>query len=151
MYFLFKKPYLYILIFIVLLYSVLLYFLSDFDTTFRTALLYSETVNWYKLGFSIFLSLVIAVLIGVNSCYLYRNYLLKKSCKDESTLVGAGVIGGIAVGICPLCVGGLFPIVLSLFGISFSFGSLPFQGLEVQVLVILLLGYGFIKLKGGLR
>jgi len=148
MYFLFKKPYLYILIFVILLYSILLYFLSDFDNTFRAALLYSDTVNGYKLGLSILLSLIIAILIGINSCYLYRNHLLRKSCSEESTLIGAGVVGGIAVGICPLCVGGLFPIILSLFGISFSFGSLPFQGLEVQVLVILLLGYGLIKLRG---
>ena len=147
MYFLFKRPYPAIFIFVVLLYSILLYFLSDFDTTFRTALLYSETVNWYKLGFSTFLSLVIAILIGVNACYLYRNHLMRKNCNDESTLVGIGVAGGVAVGICPLCVGGLFPIILSLLGISFSFGSLPFQGLEVQVLVIILLGYGLIKLK----
>lgn len=147
MWFGFKKPYSYIFIFVVLLYSIMLYYLSDFDTTFRTALLYSDTVNWYKLGFSILLSLIIAILIAVNSCYLYRNYKIRKDCKDESKLVGVGVVGGIAVGICPLCVGGLFPIVLGLLGVSFSFGSLPFQGMEVQGLIILLLGYGFIKLK----
>lgn len=147
MWFGFRKPYLQIFIFIVLLYSILLYFFSDFDTTLRTALLYSDTVNWYKLGFSIFLSLVIAVLIGINSCYIYRNYRLKKDCSEESTIVGAGVLGGAALGICPLCVGGLFPIVLGFFGISFSFGSLPFQGIEVQILVILLLGYGLVKLR----
>ncbi len=147
MWFISKKPYLGIFIFVVLLYSILLYFLSDFDTTFRTALLYAETVNWYKLGFSIFLSLLIAILIGINSCYLYRNYKLKKECGDESKLVGAGMVGGVAVGICPLCVGGLFPIVLGLFSVSFSFGSLPFQGVEIQLLVIALLGYGLYRLK----
>ena len=148
MWFGFKKPYPIIFIFVVLLYSISLYLLSDFDTTFKAALLYSDTVNWYKLGFSIFLSLVIATMIGVNSCYLYRNYRLKKEYGDETKLVGVGVIGGVAVGICPLCVGGLFSIILGLLGISFSFGSLPFRGIEIQLLVIALLGYGFYRLIG---
>jgi len=42
-------------------------------------------------------------------------------------------------GVCPLCVTGLFPIIFGLFGLSFSLASLPFKGLEVQVVAIVLL------------
>ena len=148
MWFGFKRPYLYIFIGVFLAYSMLLYFISDFGITLSIAFQYAETVNWYKIIFSILFSLIIASLISINSCYLYRNYLVRKKCKDGSTLVGAGAIGGMAVGVCPVCVSGILPIVLGALGISFSLGALPFQGLEIQVLIIAVLGFGFYKLKG---
>ena len=43
---------------------------------------------------------------------------------------------------CPLCVTGLIPLILSLFGISFSFAVLPFGGIEIQFLVVIILFIG---------
>ena len=43
---------------------------------------------------------------------------------------------------------GILPIIFGVFGISFSFASLPFQGIEIQFLVLLvLLSSSFIILK----
>ena len=61
-------------------------------------------------------------------------------------LAGAGSVGGLIVGVCPLCVTGLVPLALGLLGIGFSFASLPFQGIEVQVLVVIVLFVSLINL-----
>jgi hypothetical protein len=134
-----KKPYIFLLFGLFFGYLILVFALSDFGTTLQTALLYSETVNWQKLAFSLFLTLVIASLIAINGCYVYKQYKLRNDCKKGSAVASVGVIGGLAVGICPLCVGGILPILIGVFGISFSFGALPFQGIEIQLLVIALL------------
>lgn len=120
-------------------YLALAVLISDFITTFRTALLYAATVSWWKLGLSVFLTLVIASLAALNGTLLYEKYRMRRECRRETGLASAGVIGGLAVGVCPLCVGGLFPLILALFGVSFSFGVLPFSGIEIQIAVIVLL------------
>mgnify|MGYP001610521958 CR=1 FL=1 len=66
----------------------------------------------------------------------YIKYKERKACKEASALTGIGAVGGFIVGVCPLCVTGIFPIILSFLGISFTFASLPFQGIEIQILVI---------------
>jgi hypothetical protein len=131
-----RKPFIYVFLSVLILYSILLFTLSDFGDTLFLAFQYVETVSWSKLIFSIILSLLIGIFISINACYLYREYKLKKDCKKGSVLTGAGVLAGLSVGICPLCVGGLLPLVLGIFGISFSFGILPFQGIEVQLIVL---------------
>jgi hypothetical protein len=135
-----KKPYIYLLLGLFIGYTALVYFLSDFGTTIQTALLYKDTLNWQKLWFSLFLTLIIASLVAMNGVYAFRRYKLRRDCKKGSVLASAGVVGGLAVGVCPLCVGGILPIFLGLFGISFSFGVLPFQGIEIQLAVIAILG-----------
>jgi len=61
-------------------------------------------------------------------------------------LSSAGAIGGLVTGVCPLCVTGLIPLILGFIGVSFSFASLPFQGIEVQVLVVIILLMSLINL-----
>ena len=63
----------------------------------------------------------------------------RKKCKEGKILAGTGSIGGLIAGVCPLCVTGLVPLILGFFGIGFSFASLPFEGIEIQVLVIVVL------------
>ena len=85
------------------------------------------------------MSLLIGFLVAFNSVYVWVLYRERKRCTEASVFAGLGTIGGLATGFCPLCVTGLFPLLLSLFGVSFSFASLPFKGIEVQLLAVILL------------
>lgn len=91
---------------------------------------------YYTVSFTAF-TIVISILFGV----VLTLFLAKIR---EIRLKGAGLgitgifFGALAAG-CPGCVFGLFPIVLSLFGISGTLAILPFNGLEFQALTVLLL------------
>jgi len=95
---------------------------------------------------SLFLTLAIGSLISFNSVLIYIKYKERKKCKKELSLSSAGAIGGLITGVCPLCVTGLIPLILGLVGVSFSLASLPFQGIEVQVLVVIILLTSLINL-----
>lgn len=139
----FKKPYVYLAILIFLIYIILNLFISGFYDTIPLILKYASTVNWWKLAVSLILSLAIGFLIAVNFTYAYIAYRQRKRCLEGTATAGIGTIGGLITGVCPLCVTGLFPLLFGLFGISFSLASLPFQGIEVQIVVLVLLGISY--------
>ena len=134
-----QKPYIYFTIIIFLIYTILNFYISGFNSTFQLILKYASTVNWLEIIISITFSLIIGILIAFNSVLLYIKYQGMRKCKSQTVLAGLGAIGGLATGFCPLCVTGLFPLILGLLGITFSFASLPFNGLEIQLLVIIIL------------
>lgn len=141
-----KKPHIYFVILIFLVYLSLNVILSGFYNTIPLILVYAKTVNWIKLSISIFLTLMTGILIAFNSVLIYVKYKERKKCKKELTLSSAGAIGGLVAGVCPLCVTGVVPLILGLVGISFSFASLPFQGIEIQVLVAAILIVSLVNL-----
>ncbi|MEK6951639.1 MAG: hypothetical protein AABX29_01355 [Nanoarchaeota archaeon] len=135
----FKKPYLYGIVLIFLAYIFINIWLSGFYNTIKLIIIYASTINWLELFISIILTLTIGILVSVNSVYAYIKYKERKKCLKESAVATAGSIGGLIIGVCPLCVTGLFPLIFSFLGIGFSFASLPFKGIEVQILVIIIL------------
>lgn len=141
----FKKPFIYWFFGIFVFYLVLSVLVSGFYNTLPLIIIYAKTVNWLKLGISLILTLVIGFLAALNGILVYIKYKERKKCKGVG-ITGVGTIGGLIVGVCPLCVTGIFPLILSLIGISFSFAFLPFQGIEIQVLVILTLFIGYKKI-----
>ncbi len=141
----FKKPYIYWFFGIFIFYLILDVLISGFYDTIILIIKYASTVDWLKLGISLFLTLVIGFLVSLNGVLIYIKYKERKKCKGVGT-ASAGTIGGLIVGVCPLCVTGLVPLILGLVGISFSFGSLPFQGTEIQILVALILFIGYKQL-----
>ena len=143
----FAKPYINYIIIIFLIYITLNIIFSGFYNSVKLILIYSSTVNWFKLGISILLTLLIGIFVSVNSVLMYMAYRQRKRCKEAGYLSGVGSIGGLAVGVCPLCVTGLFPLILGFLGISFSFGSLPFGGIEIQVFILGILVWGYLLLK----
>ena len=134
----FRRPYLYFFLAILSIYLILNIAISGFYNTIPLIIVYASTVNWLKLGFSLLLTVIIGVLVSLNVVLIYDKYKERKKCDDIRT-ASVGAIGGLIVGVCPLCVSGVFPIILSLIGVSFSFGSLPFQGIEIQAFVLLIL------------
>lgn len=143
---LFKKPYIYFVLTVFILYIILNILISGFYSTIPLIVKYFKTVNWFKLILSLLLTLTIGILIAFNSVLIYMKYKERIKCKNEITLSGIGAVGGLATGICPLCVTGLLPLILGFIGISFSLASLPFEGIEVQFLVALILLISFINL-----
>jgi len=134
-----KKPYIFWLAGIFVFYLVLNVLISGFYNTIPLIIIYFKTVNWLKLGISLILTLVIGFLVSLNGVLIYIKYKERKKCRNEITLSSAGAVGGLITGVCPLCITGLIPLVLGIFGVSFSLASLPFQGIEIQVLVALIL------------
>ncbi len=140
---LFRKSNVYWVIGIFLLYLLINVMFSGFYTTFQLIIRYAGTVNWLKLGISIILTIVIGFLVSMNAVLWYIRYKERKECASGGTLATLGTAGGLITGVCPLCVVGLVPLVLSALGITFSFATLPFGGIEVQVLIVILLGASF--------
>ena len=143
---LFKKLYIYYVVLIFLVYIIVNVILSGFYNTIPLILVYAKTVNWLKLGISLFLTLTIGALIAFNSVLIYIKYKERRKCKKEITLSSAGAIGGLVTGVCPLCITGLIPLIFGFIGVSFSLASLPFQGIEIQILVVIILIISLINL-----
>lgn len=135
----FSRSYIFWFLGIFIFYLLLSVLISGFYNTIPLIINYVETIDWLKLGVSLFLTLCIGFLVALNSVYVYILYKKRKECREGKVLAGIGGVGGLIVGVCPLCVTGVVPIIFGLFGISFSFAGLPFQGVEVQVLVVIIL------------
>lgn len=135
----FSRPYLYWFVVIFVFYLLLNILLSGFYNTIKLVIIYASTIDWFKLGISLILTLAIGFLVALNSVYVYVLYRERKRCKEGKALAVTGGIGGLVVGVCPLCVTGLIPLIFGFLGIGFSFASLPFQGIEIQVLVVAVL------------
>lgn len=133
------KPYIYLTISVFLIYIFINLIASGFYETIPLIVAYAKTVNWFKLLISLILSLAIGVLVAFNVTYSYIAFKERKKCLSGTATAGVGAVGGLIAGVCPLCVTGLFPLIFGLFGISFSLASLPFQGIEVQLAVVVLL------------
>ena len=140
-----KKPHIFVSVFVT--YLVLNFFISGFYKTITLLYYYSDTVNWTKIIVSLIFTLAIAFLVSLNFTLVYIKYKQKRDCKRQGTLATIGTIGGLATGVCPLCVSGLFPLILSFVGVSFSFATLPFSGMEIQIGVIILLLISLFYLK----
>jgi len=136
---LFKKPYIYLTIIIFIIYIILSIFISGFYNTIPLILKYANQISWLKLSFSLILTLIIGFLVSLNAVSFYIKYQERKKCTEAVTAASIGTLTGLAAGVCPLCVVGLFPLIFSVFGISFTFASLPFQGIEVQLFAIIIL------------
>lgn len=138
----FQKPRAYWFVGIFILYLGLNIFFSGFYDTIPLVIAYASTVNWLKLGVSLLLTLIISFLIAVVSVLTYVRYRERRDCRKAGVVAGAAGVSGLIVGVCPLCVSGIFPLILGFLGLSFSFASLPFQGLELQIFIIILLLIG---------
>ena len=135
----FKKPYIYFFILILIVYLTLNILISQFYITLRYIPKYIDTINWFELTLSILFTLVIAFLVSLTILLSYIKYKQRQKIKKGVAIAALGTTSGFAAGVCTACVAGVFPFIFSLFGISFSWLSLPFKGLEFQLLVIILL------------
>ena len=137
-----QKPYGYWVVGTFLFYVGLNVYLSDFYETVKYLAVYASQVHWGKLILGMVFTAVIGALVSVNMISGYIRYKERKEIKKSGALACLGTIGGLAIGVCSSCVTSVFPLVLGLVGVTFSWASLPFQGLEIQALTIVILGVG---------
>ena len=144
----FRRPYVYWIIGIFFVYMIANVLLSQFYDTARYIPYYVETVKWTELLISAAFALVIGTLISINSVLAYLRYLDHKKIGTQGGVTCVATIGGFATGICPACIPSVFPLIFGAFGITFSWISLPFRGIEIQILIIVLLLGSLYLMKG---
>ena len=135
----FKKPYVYIFTLVFFIYLILNVVISQFYVTLQYIPYYLGTIRWGELLISGLLSVLIGFLVAVNITLIYIRWKKRINVKKQSFLTSLGTLGGLITGVCSACVAGLFPIVFGLFGVGFSFLSLPLKGIEIQLVVLALL------------
>jgi hypothetical protein len=96
---------------------------------------YTSMFSNYTVSFTALVA-ISGILLGINSALLVAkiNELQLKSAGLSFTGI---FFGSLAAG-CPGCFFGLFPIFMSLFGITGTLALLPFNGLELQLGAIIL-------------
>lgn len=97
---------------------------------------YSHFHAVYTVSFTL-LTILISLLLGTLLTLVVAKV---REVKAKSLGVGvAGVVfGALAMG-CPGCIFGLFPLLLGVFGIGGTLAILPFNGIEFQIITVILL------------
>jgi len=122
-------------------YWIITYFLDSFSLFFTT---YVKSYAYPAFG----LNIIVALLMGINISLLAYRLKDFRADKKSSTMSGFGIFAAALANGCPGCFAGLFPLVLSIFGISATLSILPFNGLELQALSAALLGTSIFFLTG---
>ncbi len=145
---LFQKTYMAIIAIVALLYISVTAVVSKFYVTVQYLPYFVDTINVVQLLLSVAVTLAIGILLGINVVLLYLIYQDYKNKRKMCSMTGLGTtasvtslgaFGGVATGVCSACVASVFPWLFGLFGMTLSFGVLPFQGLEIQIGIVALL------------
>jgi len=134
-----RRPYVFWVLGIFVAYMALNVTLSQFYITVRFMHYYAQTLNWPELVLSALFSIAIGALIAMNAALGYIRMRERGPAVKEGALACAGTFAGLSTGVCSACVTGFAPVVLSALGLTAGFVGLPFKGIEIQVLTILVL------------
>lgn len=130
----FRKPFIYWMLGIFFVYLTINIIVSQFYITVQYVPYYLDQLNWFELVGSFVLAVAIASLISVNSVFGFIKYQERKAfAKGSTAATCAGTVAGLSTGVCAACVSGVFPTVLGVLGVSFSWAALPLGGVEVQL------------------
>lgn len=132
----FKRPYSFYFLFFFFLYLFFNIYINKVYVTYRVLI-----DNLYYGILLIFLMLTVAFLVGLNINLIiikFKEY--RKFNYKSGSFTTLGVFFGMLGGACPGCIVGLFPAVAGIFlGSGISLNILPFKGLELQILSVILL------------
>ena len=120
-------------IFYILLAGFLInYFFNGFYLFFNYYLKYYPWLN-------ILFTLISGILFGINfSLIIYRFKEIKSYSNESGVGIFTGVISLFSAG-CPVCSFSILTLLIPSVGITFSLAILPFKGLEIQLLGIMIL------------
>ncbi|MEK6867214.1 MAG: hypothetical protein AABX98_00180 [Nanoarchaeota archaeon] len=144
----FKRPYVFWLVGIALLYVSLAIIFSKFYLTLWYLPLFFDTLNWKEFIISVSFTFVIGFLVATNIVLAYLHYQENKKQKnvlcithDRKATIFAGIetFLGLLLGVCSACTPLLFPFLLSIFGVTITLSTLPLRGFELQIILILFL------------
>ena len=113
------------------------YYLTIINVAFHSFSILIQMDGWKFTAVSLGLSLIISALFGIYiALFVFRRDLIKDSRHVKPILSGiGGTITGVIAAACPTCGAPM----LAFFGAPLALMALPFQGLEIKVLSILLL------------
>jgi hypothetical protein len=97
---------------------------------------YRSMFAMYTVPFTL-LVIITSLLFGINVALLVAK-LEELRFKSAGLSIAGLLFGSLAAG-CPGCFFGLFPIILSLFGITGTLAILPLNGIELQIVAILVI------------
>lgn len=129
------------IIYLGIYYSAITYFLESFSVFFRT---YIKSYSYTAFS----LNIILALLLGINVSLLVYRLREFAADKKSSMTSGIGIFAAALANGCPGCFVGLFPFILSIFGVSATLSILPFNGIELQVLSAVLLSASIYFLSG---
>ena len=113
------------------------YYLMVKNVAFKSIAIYAEMSGFWYTAFSVIMSLIVAVMAGIYlALFLFRRAIIKeKKNLGHATTSAGGVTTALIASGCPSCGAPVF----ALFGFPLALTSLPFRGLEIKLLSILLL------------
>ena len=135
-----SRPYSYYFIVFFLGYIFLNFFVNNLSNTY--ILLFSTLTGKLTLVSMFITGLLVATSLNL---VIMKFKEIRQFNKAEG-FAAFGIFGGLMGGACSVCFVGLFPAVLGLFGVTVSLTDLPFNGVELQVGSILLLGVSIVLL-----
>jgi len=113
------------------------YYLTIVNVAFHSFFVLVQMDGWTFTAISLGLSLIISILFGVYlALFIFRHDLIKDGKNSKPIISGiGGTITGVIAAACPSC----GAPILAFFGAPLALMALPFQGLEIKVLSVLLL------------
>jgi len=132
-----RKKYALIALIAAIIMASVSYYLTMVNVAFHSLAILVQMDGPLFTTVSLGLSLIISLLFGVYiALFVFRRNLIKdsKNIKPAISGVGGAVVGVFAAA-CPTCGAPLF----AFFGAPLALMALPFQGLEIKVLGVLLL------------
>lgn len=113
------------------------YYLMVKNIAFKSITIYAEMSGFWYTAISLVMSLAVAILSGIYlALFLFRKNIIKeKRAAGHAATSAGGVTTALLASGCPTCGAPVF----ALFGFPLALTSLPFQGLEIKLLSILLL------------
>ncbi|MEK6914807.1 MAG: hypothetical protein AABW83_04105 [Nanoarchaeota archaeon] len=132
----FRRPYSFYFIFLFFLFLFSDIWINKLYITYRVLI----EKSYYGILF-IFLILTIAFLTSLNiNLIIIKFKEFKKINYNSGGFTTLGIFFGVLGGACPGCIVGLFPAVTGIFlGTGASLNLLPFKGIELQILSVILL------------
>ncbi|HLD28415.1 MAG TPA: hypothetical protein VJB67_02285 [Patescibacteria group bacterium] len=134
-----NKKYLTIAVASVAAMSAVSYYLTVMNVYQRSIFVYADMNGYWFTIFSLLFGAVIAILAGFYlSLLVFRRDVIRTKAPGNKAVSLGGAVAGIVASGCPSC--GV-PL-LGLIGFPLALYALPFKGLEVKALSIILLGMG---------
>ena len=127
-----NKKYIVISLLVSLATFIALYYLTFYYTTPKAL---RSMEGLFYLYFTFISNFIISILFGFNIAVILHKFKLKNKIAKEGSLSGSGVLAGAFGAGCPVCGSLLLPLI----GISGGLAALPFRGLELKALALLLM------------
>lgn len=117
--------------------AALSYYLTIVNVAFHSFSILVQMDGPSFVAVSLGLSLIISALFGIYlGLFIFRHGLIKNSKNAKPIISGiGGTVAGVIAAACPSC----GAPILAFFGAPLALMALPFQGLEIKALSILLL------------